>query len=78
MTALNWRLAALALLLGSAIGGKAAWLWQANSYGKQLADQTADYGEQLASKDRQYPASATRRPMLLWLSSRCSRTRGAP
>lgn len=37
MTALNWRLAALALLLGLALGGRGAWLWQANDYGKQLA-----------------------------------------
>lgn len=40
MKALAWRQAALALLLGLALGGRLAWLWQANSYGKQLADQT--------------------------------------
>jgi len=38
MTSLDWRLAALALLLGLAVGGRCAWLWQANDYGKQLAE----------------------------------------
>lgn len=43
MMTLNWRLAALALLLGLALGGRVAWQWQANSYGKQLADQARDH-----------------------------------
>lgn len=38
MTGLDWRLAVLALLLGLAVGGRCAWLWQANDYGKQLAE----------------------------------------
>ncbi|MEN5126885.1 lysis system i-spanin subunit Rz [Pseudomonas alloputida] len=38
MTGLNPRLALLMLLLGLAIGGRMAWLWQANDYGKQLAE----------------------------------------
>lgn len=54
MKALDWRLACLALLLGFALGGRGAWLWQANSYGKQLAEQAADYGHQLAAKDRDH------------------------
>ncbi|MFG0272667.1 lysis system i-spanin subunit Rz [Pseudomonas sp. zjy_14] len=54
MKALDWRLACLALLLGLALGGRGAWLWQANTYGKQLAEQAADYGRQLAVKDRDY------------------------
>lgn len=44
MKALEWRLAAFALLLGLALGGRLAWLWQANNYGKQLADQAAAHG----------------------------------
>ena len=43
MTAINWRLAALMLLLGLAVGGRVAWLWQANSYGKAMADKAGDY-----------------------------------
>lgn len=43
MTALNWRLAALALLLGLALGGRCAWLWQANDYGKQLSTKDGEY-----------------------------------
>ena len=54
MKALDWRLACLALLLGLALGGRGAWLWQANSYGKQLAKQAAGYGRQLAAKDRDH------------------------
>lgn len=38
MTGLDWRLAVLALLLGVAVGGRCAWLWQANDYDKQLAE----------------------------------------
>lgn len=52
MNALGWRPAALALLLGLVLGGRGAWLWQANDYGKQLSDQAADYDRQLAAKDR--------------------------
>lgn len=52
MNAVGWRLAALALLLGLVLGGRGAWLWQANDYGKQLSDQAADYARQLAAKDR--------------------------
>ncbi|GGU81107.1 lysis protein [Pseudomonas laurentiana] len=33
----------LALLLGLALGGLAAWKWQANSYDKQLAKQYEDF-----------------------------------
>lgn len=43
MTAINWRLAALMLLLGLAVGGRVAWAWQANSYDKVLADRASDY-----------------------------------
>lgn len=52
--ALDWRLAGLALLLGSAAGAWVAWEWQGNTYGKQLADQAADYDRQLAAKDRDH------------------------
>lgn len=37
MTALGWRLAALALVLGLAVGGRVAWRWQAADYGQQLS-----------------------------------------
>ncbi len=53
MTAINWRLAALMLLLGLAIGGRVAWLWQANSYGKAMADKASDY-----QSEREADASA--------------------
>jgi hypothetical protein len=43
MTAINWRLAALMLLLGLSVGGRVAWLWQANSNEKAMADQASDY-----------------------------------
>jgi len=52
MNAVGWRLAVLALLLGLVLGGRGAWLWQANDYGKQLSAQAADYDRQLAAKDR--------------------------
>lgn len=49
MTDLNPRLALLMLLLGLVVGGRLAWLWQANDYGNQLAAQ----GEQHAlERDR--------------------------
>ncbi|MFJ4256528.1 lysis protein [Pseudomonas monteilii] len=49
MIDLNPRLALLMLLLGLAVGGRVAWLWQANDYGQQLAAQ----GEQHAlERDR--------------------------
>ena len=41
---MNWRLAALALLLGLAVGGRVAWLWQDNAYGERLAKQAEAYG----------------------------------
>ena len=53
MSAWSGRLIALAaLLLVGALGARAAWEWQANVYGKQLAEQADDYGRQLAEKDR--------------------------
>ena len=55
MNARGGRLIALAaLVLTCAIGARAAWVWQANTYGKQLAEQAADYGEQLAERDLAY------------------------
>jgi len=51
---LSWRIALLAVALGVYIGGRGAWTWQANEYGRQLADQSADYIGQLADKDRAY------------------------
>ena len=53
MTAINWRLAALMLLLGLVVGGRVAWLWQANSYDKALADQAWDF-----QRERDAAASA--------------------
>ena len=41
-----------ALLLGAFIAGNAAWVWQDNAYRTLLAEQAADYGKQLADKDR--------------------------
>jgi hypothetical protein len=51
--ALEWHLAALALLLGLVLGGRLAWLWQANSYGTQLADQATAH-----ATDREAAAAA--------------------
>ncbi|WP_433884876.1 lysis system i-spanin subunit Rz [Pseudomonas vranovensis] len=53
MKALNWQLLALALLLGLALGGAAAWAWQANSYEKALALQGAGH-----QKEREDAATA--------------------
>ncbi|OAI93514.1 lysis system i-spanin subunit Rz [Pseudomonas putida] len=39
MSLLDWRLPAVALLLGLGLGGAAAWKWQANEYQRQLAEQ---------------------------------------
>lgn len=47
-------IALLVLVLVSALGARAAWVWQANVYGKQLAEQADDYGKQLAAKDRMH------------------------
>lgn len=53
MSAWATRLVAVALLLAaSASGARAAWVWQANAYKAQLADQADDFGKQLAEKDR--------------------------
>lgn len=49
---LNWRIALLAVAVGLYAGGRAAWVWQASEYGKQLAEQAAGYVQQLADKDR--------------------------
>ncbi|MFG0322118.1 lysis protein [Pseudomonas sp. zjy_15] len=49
---LNWRIALLAVAIGLYAGGRGAWVWQASEYGKRLADQAADYVQQLADKDR--------------------------
>lgn len=46
MTAVGWRLAALALLLGLALGGRGAWLWQANDYGQQLSEQAGKFAQE--------------------------------
>lgn len=53
MSAWATRLVAVALLLAASAGGaRAAWVWQANAYKAQLADQAGDFGKQLAEKDR--------------------------
>lgn len=53
MNAWASRLVAVALLLAASAGGaRAAWVWQANAYKAQLADQAGDFSKQLAEKDR--------------------------
>lgn len=53
MSAWAARLVVVALLLTASAGGaRAAWVWQANIYKSQLVDQAADFGQQLAEKDR--------------------------
>ena len=51
MIPLSWRigaaLAVIALLMAGS--GAAAWQWQANSYGKQLAEQARLHGDDLAA-----------------------------
>ena len=55
MSAWGGRLIILAaLVLACALGARAAWVWQANVYGKQLAEQADDYGKQLVKKDRDH------------------------
>ncbi|QNH77114.1 lysis protein [Pseudomonas protegens] len=53
MKAPGWLLPVLALVLGFALGGWLAWTWQANAYGKDLADQAEAY-----STDREQAATA--------------------
>ncbi|QIH09253.1 MULTISPECIES: lysis system i-spanin subunit Rz [unclassified Pseudomonas] len=53
MKAPGWLLPALALVLGLALGGWAAWSWQANAYGQALAEQAEAY-----STDREQAATA--------------------
>lgn len=53
MSAWAARLVAVALLLAtSAVGARAAWVWQENTYKAQLAEQVEEFGKQLAEKDR--------------------------
>ncbi|MFV3326638.1 lysis protein [Pseudomonas sp. NY15372] len=55
MSAWVTRLVALSVLLvGSAIAGQVAWVWQDNAYGKRLSDQAAEYDRQLAAKNRDH------------------------
>jgi len=49
----GWLLPALALVLGLALGGWLAWTWQANVYGKALAEQAEAY-----SADREQAATS--------------------
>lgn len=53
MKAPGWLLPILALALGLALGGWGAWTWQANAYGKALAEQAKAY-----STDREQAATA--------------------
>ncbi|MNJ46715.1 Bacteriophage lysis protein [compost metagenome] len=66
MKALDWRLAVLAMLLGLFVGGRVAWLWQANSYGKTLAEQANDF-----QRERGAAASA----VIEWQEAEQSRRR---
>ena len=53
MSAWATRLVAVGLLLAASAGAaRAAWVWQANAYKAQIADQANDFGKQLAEKDR--------------------------
>jgi hypothetical protein len=63
---MNWRLAALMLLLGLAVGGRVVWLWQANSYGKTLAEQAWDF-----QREREAGATA----VIEWQAAEQSRRR---
>ncbi|MDP9533997.1 lysis system i-spanin subunit Rz [Pseudomonas protegens] len=53
MKAPGWLLPVQALVLGFALGGWLAWTWQANAYGKDLAEQAEAY-----STDREQAATA--------------------
>ena len=53
MSALGVRGLIAALVLGFALGAWVAWAWQANHYGKQLAEQAEAYG-----RDREQAAVA--------------------
>jgi hypothetical protein len=53
LSALGVRGLIAALVLGLALGAWVAWAWQANHYGKQLAEQAAAYG-----RDREQAAVA--------------------
>lgn len=53
MKPLDWQLLALTLLIGLALGGGAAWIWQANSYERALALQDAGH-----QKEREDAATA--------------------
>ena len=66
MKGLDWRLALLAMLLGIVVGGCGAWQWQANSYGKALADQASDF-------QRERGAAAT--AVIEWQATEQSRRR---
>ncbi|MFT8231312.1 lysis protein [Pseudomonas guariconensis] len=48
----DWKLGFWVVVFGLLVGFRAAWMWQDNAYGTRLADQAADYGRQLAGKDR--------------------------
>jgi len=54
------------MLLGLFVGGRVAWLWQANSYGKTLADQANDF-----QRERGAAASA----VIEWQEAEQSRRR---
>lgn len=55
MSAWASRMIALTVLvIACAASARAAWVWQANTFGTQLAEQADDYGKQLAEKDRVY------------------------
>ncbi|MFF3703897.1 lysis system i-spanin subunit Rz [Pseudomonas qingdaonensis] len=53
MKAMDWRLLVLVALLGFGLGSWLAWVWQANRYDKQLADQAAAH-----ATDREAAAAA--------------------
>lgn len=50
---MGWRLLVLVALLGFGLGSWLAWVWQANSYSKQLADQSTVH-----ATDREAAAAA--------------------
>lgn len=46
MTALHWQLPLFAMLIGAGVSSTITWQWQANSFGRQLAEQAEAFGRE--------------------------------
>lgn len=46
MSALHWQLPLLAMLVGSGASGTIVWQWQANSFGRELAEQAEAFQQE--------------------------------